>query len=154
MVCKSCTHLGYGNSGWNKGYLIHMKIFYIKRSFCFHFAHHKNIILYLYWLEHELYVLNNMGTGRQKQGIEIFGILQLLCVFFVHIIKSSTLHLLGEQELFTYHRTCGKCSKLYIGPSGAVQTVSDSRRPLFLLFFHFLLLGLVQSYLKPQKGKS
>ena len=26
----------------------------------------------------------------------------------------------------------------YFGPSGAVQTVSDSRRPLFCIFFFFL----------------
>ena len=30
-----------------------------------------------------------------------------------------------------------------IGPSGAVQTVSDSRRPLFLVFFFTLVLLLL-----------
>jgi hypothetical protein len=31
----------------------------------------------------------------------------------------------------------------YFGPSGAVQTVSDTRRPLFCIFFHFLVLAAV-----------
>ena len=42
---------------------------------------------------------------------------------------------------------------LVIGPSGAVQTVSDSRRPLFCIFFFssfLVVLVLVAAVAKPQ----
>ena len=43
------------------------------------------------------------------------------------------------------------------GPSGAVQTVSDSRSPLFCIFFLFLFLlflFLLPPLLNPNKGIS
>ena len=38
----------------------------------------------------------------------------------------------------------------YFGPSGAVQTVSDSRRPLFCIFFFFFLVVVLAAVAKPQ----